>query len=142
MITVAEDIRGGTLQSEGAPLQPKTAFGENRVYNNMSPLPIVEKPKIFEILIQSPEITKGRLSVGVIFTLTKSPPQVQEYLINQHKPPLQSTKPRNRYPFPRYLTRSIHQHIKQLDLTLPIPGDVNSSDRGVGSGGSKGGGKG
>ena len=66
MITVAEDIRGGTLQSEGAPLQPKTAFGENKVYNNKSPLPIVEKPKIFDILIQPPEMTKAQCAYSAI----------------------------------------------------------------------------
>ena len=28
MITAAEDVRGGPLQSEGAPVQPKNAFGD------------------------------------------------------------------------------------------------------------------
>ena len=36
VITATEDTRGGTLPSERAPLQPKTAFGKNRVSNIVS----------------------------------------------------------------------------------------------------------
>lgn len=97
VITAAEDVRGGPLQSEGAPLQPKNAFGDVVLWSLWINVTMV----MFQLLYR-PVLQLSRSAVGVIYILTKSPPQVQEYLTNQHKPPLQSTKPRNQYQFPRY----------------------------------------
>ena len=90
------------------------------------------------VYIQSLKIIKSRSAVictrikswPPIHQQIKSSPQIQEYLIHQHKPllkpPLQSTKPRNRCLFPRYFW-SVYSIIWQdqfQGMSTAVTGDL------------------